>query len=670
MIFFLLFILLGLWPAALQAEFLLGLSWSSYQQLEQVENAALRVRYITPQSIIFSAENNALDQFEVLGLEPIFSDEAGPREGYFLAEHVHPPLSSAAELIYRDAAGWVLLRLPLSHAAALQERQHFLWPLPKTYALEPWLRPARAAKPLVPLGTASMAEILSRVDPVRLRGHVEVLALIDPAKGSTPDNLRSRYARRAETFESTTYIRDQLAAFLGPEAVEIQEFRHSPGDSLMYNVVGTLTGSDAEAGYYVVCAHYDAIAVRTIPWSWQQDPAPGADDNATGTALVLESARILAGVELPWSIRFIAFSGEELGLWGSQAYASNALEQDDRILGVLNFDMIGFNDSKQRLELVTNPPSRWLVDLMSASNERYDIGLKLDILDDQSARLSDHAPFWARGYDAMLGIENYLPTDSTTYAVRQGDYRINTQYHSVYDVPDSINWELVKRTTQLAVATLAQYGLEEGLPNLVVFSGDTSGDPQDNLRVRVSNIGLGRLDVPYQVRVSRCEADSTRCEVIYDREHSMPLEPGGVEDIAIDWQRFGEMIFLLEVDPQDRIAEVSEGDNRAFQNVRLVPQTGVRVFPNPYRPERDGFLRFSGVPLNATVKIFTLHGDLVWAAREDDSDQRKLKAKPEDILWKGVNQTQNIWVGSGVYVYEIATQAGELVERGKIALVR
>ena len=150
----------------------------------------------------------------------------------------------------------------------------------------------------------------------------------------------------------------------------------------------------------------------------------------------------------------------------------------------------------------------------------------------------------------------------------------------------------------------------------------------------------------------------------------MPLEPGGVEDIAIDWQRFGEMIFLLEVDPQDRIAEVSEGDNRAFQNVRLVPQTGVRVFPNPYRPERDGFLRFSGVPLNATVKIFTLHGDLVWAAREDDSDQRKLKAKPEDILWKGVNQTQNIWVGSGVYVYEIATQAGELVERGKIALVR
>ena len=60
----------------------------------------------------------------------------------------------------------------------------------------------------------------------------------------------------------------------------------------------------------------------------------------------------------------------------------------------------------------------------------------------------------------------------------------------------------------------------------------------------------------------------------------------------------------------------------------------------------------------------------MWAAREDDSDQRKLKAKPEDILWKGVNQTQNIWVGSGVYVYEIATQAGELVERGKIALVR
>ena len=141
--------------------------------------------------------------------------------------------------------------------------------------------------------------------------------------------------------------------------------------------------------------------------------------------------------------------------------------------------MIGFNDLSQRLELVTNAPSHWLVELMVEANERYAIGLKLDVLEDGAALLSDHAPFWARGYDAMLGIENYLPTDSTTYGVRNGDYRLNTQYHSVADVPDSINWELVRRTTQLAVATLGQYGLEEAGPEQ---NNKIEGDPTKALQ--------------------------------------------------------------------------------------------------------------------------------------------------------------------------------------------
>ena len=121
--------------------------------------------------------------------------------------------------------------------------------------------------------------------------------------------------------------------------------------------------------------------------------------------------------------------------------------------------MIGFNDLQQRLELVTNPGSQWLANEMVAAAERYGIGLAIDVLEDSGSRISDHAPFWRQGYDAIVGIENHLPADPTTYGVREGVYRINSQYHTVVDLPDSLNWELVRRTTQLAVATLAQYGL-------------------------------------------------------------------------------------------------------------------------------------------------------------------------------------------------------------------
>jgi hypothetical protein len=327
------------------------------------------------------------------------------------------------------------------------------------------------------------------------------------------------------------------------------------------------------------------------------------------------------------------------------------------------------------LELVTNPGSRWLVDEMSAVAERYSIELAVDVLEDGGARLSDHAPFWARGYDGILGIENYLPTDATTYGVREGTYQVNSQYHSVVDVPDSINWALVRSTTQLAVATLAQYGLGEGQPNLAVFTGDLRGDRNDDLRVRVSNIGLSTVAAGFRVRVSHCAADSSGCEVIYDAEDSEELVPGSGADLSIPWQRFGEMVFLIEVDPGDQVAEASEEDNRAFQRVRLVPQAKTVVFPNPFQPGSDDFLRFSGVPLKAQVRIFAPSGELLWQAAEDNALQRRMGARANEVLWRGVNRTgandfSASLVGNGVYVYTIHSREGELLVRDKVAVVR
>ena len=653
---------------------LVGALWSTPQQLQQMSaDPDLRIRYLDGTSVFVVGGANCTQKLNNIGLTVFLQDEAGAGEDYFIGEHLPPVHAEEMTVLHRKSSDWALVRLSLAGKERLQAAAApvFLWPLPTEYAIDGWLRApaAKITQPVSRLPAESVEELVGEVDADRIRSHVEHLALIDPAIGSVSDNLRTRFARRPETRESTDYISDQLADVLGAGAVQVLPFRRTPSDSLMFNVEGVLQGADPDAGYYVVCAHYDAIARRTNGWNWETDPAPGADDNASGVALMLESARVLAAQSLPWSIRFVAFSGEELGLWGSLDYATGVKDRDDRVLGVLNFDMIGFNDLSRRVELVANGPSRWLADLMVSANDRYGIGLRVDVLQDDSARLSDHAPFWARGYDAILGIENYLPTDPSTPGVTDGLYRLNSQYHSVVDVPDSINWELVKQTTQLAVATLGQYGLDDGPPNLVVAAGDLSSDPNDNLRVRIGNAGTTAIEVPYQVRLSQCLEDSSQCQVVYDAVQTEPLGPGGTQYVEIDWDRWGNLVFLVEVDPADEIAESNEADNRAFQSVRLVPQTRVRVFPNPYNPDVDGLLRFSGVPLNSTVQVFNVVGELLWQATEDDDDQRKLRAESQDVLWLGISQSRSL-VSSGVYVYRILFENGSEVDRGKIAVVR
>ena len=671
--------------SALANQPLVGVAWKTPSELTAIAALSEQVRYVARGVAFVEASESAIQAFTKRGFDILCLDRPRAGDCYFVADHLHFPLPQDIELIFDGGGEWALLRV--GPTARLYEAPHFLWPLPNNYSLDGWLGAPRRAPKALQTASPAVAALIEEVAAERLQTHVEALALKDPALGSVPGNSRSRFAVHPEILESTEYIRSQLAAVLGDEAVELHSFPidsrrvtshtsrrgnpgHAPSDTTAYNVIGTLAGTDPEAGYYIVCAHYDATGTRSVGgWDWQRDPAPGADDNASGVALVLESAKLLAGQHFPWSILFIAWSGEELGLLGSQAYATLAADRNDPILGVINFDMIGFNDLQQRLELVTNPGSRWLGDQMASVAERYEIELNVDLLEDGGARLSDHAPFWARGYDAILGIENYLPTDSTTYGVREGRYRINSQYHSVLDLPDSLNWELVRRTTQLAVATLAEYGLGEGTPNLAVFTGDLSNDRADDLRVRVSNIGLGAVASSFSVQVSQCALDSSRCEVIHREQAPERLTPGASAELHIPWQRFGEMVFLIEVDAEGQINEVSEADNRVFQRLRLVPQSKIAVFPNPFRIGNGRVLRFSGVPLKSSVQVFGPAGDLVWEAIEDDAGQRRLRAVANEVLWYGVNHT-NIPVGNGVYIYTIHSPEGTLLLRDKIAVVR
>lgn len=117
---------------------------------------------------------------------------------------------------------------------------------------------------------------------------------------------------------------------------EVQEFHVSSwmGSATCHNLIGIQRGTLYPDTYVVCGSHYDS-------YSWS-GLCPGADDNATGTAAVLESARILTQYEFEYSIIYCVFSAEECGLYGSEAYADRCAGQGMEILGYFNNDMNGY----------------------------------------------------------------------------------------------------------------------------------------------------------------------------------------------------------------------------------------------------------------------------------------------------------------------------------------
>lgn len=148
------------------------------------------------------------------------------------------------------------------------------------------------------------------------------------------------------------------------------------------NVIGTRKGASPRS--IVVGAHFDSVPA-----------GPGANDNASGTATMLEIARIMALADHPLSLYFIAFGAEELGLYGSKHFVSSLeAEQLRQIVGMVNLDMVGVGD---RLKV---GGSKDLEQKSMAVAER--MGVEVSSLGTESTGLSDHGSFVAAGVPAVL----------------------------------------------------------------------------------------------------------------------------------------------------------------------------------------------------------------------------------------------------------------------------
>lgn len=201
-------------------------------------------------------------------------------------------------------------------------------------------------------------------------------------------------------------------------------------DGTYYNVVGELTGTTRPDDIYIIGAHYDSVS------------NPGADDNASGVAGILEAARVLSQYEFDATIRFICFDREEQGSYGAEAYVIEHLE--DNIIGMLNLDMIAYNPSGDHYNeayLYSTPASDPLRLGFQNSLATYG-GITAYMPED--VPYADHAMFEDYGFAATTLIEYSWDT--------------NPYYHTLSDavnMTDYIDYTYATNMTRGAAAYLA-----------------------------------------------------------------------------------------------------------------------------------------------------------------------------------------------------------------------
>ena len=172
-----------------------------------------------------------------------------------------------------------------------------------------------------------------------------------------------------------------------------------PGGSSS-NLVADKAGLGTNRRLVLVTAHLDSINLAGGP----DAPAPGADDNGSGIAGVLEIAHILAGTEHDDDLRLVLFGGEEQGLFGSSQYVADLSDADrDRISAVINMDMTAsLNSPEPGVLLEGAPVSQPLIDRLAASAAAVtDLSVTISL----NPFASDHVPFISAGLPAVLTIE-------------------------------------------------------------------------------------------------------------------------------------------------------------------------------------------------------------------------------------------------------------------------
>jgi hypothetical protein len=263
-------------------------------------------------------------------------------------------------------------------------------------------------------------------------------------------NFGTRYASSQGNLKAARYLKKTFQSF-GIEDVRFDEFSYYNDLTKTYdrsrNVVASKPGLKKPEKIVVIGAHFDTICRRAsdgrVSALDKENPAPGADDNGTGVATILAAARVLNRYKFDHTLRFVAFSAEEGGLYGSSHYAAEAAKKGEDILAMINIDMIGYKDQEpEDMDIFANKKSTWLLDTLVDNAAVYAPGLLIYRIVNDTYDGTDHGPFWYNGYPAVCFMEDYYPS--------------NRFYHTPADTIDTVDFPFTLKSVKLVAGTSAE----------------------------------------------------------------------------------------------------------------------------------------------------------------------------------------------------------------------
>lgn len=281
----------------------------------------------------------------------------------------------------------------------------------------------------------------------------------------------------------------RLAAFIDTTTYR-KDGRRVDRDILLGNVVATLKGSDpADNRIFIISGHLDNMRTNVMD---STGDAPGANDDASGTAAVMECARVMSKYTFPATVIFVAVSGEEQGLLGSTYMAEKARKENWNIEAILNNDIMGGNNKNETNKVNTNEvrvfseglsvldtgraettirnlglendgKARQLARYVKEIGERYVKGLKVVTIyrNDRFLRGGDHTPYVQRGFAAVRITDMHEDYNHQHQDVRMENA---TQYG---DLPQFMDFEYLRKNTCMNLCNLANLAKSPPMPQEV-----------------------------------------------------------------------------------------------------------------------------------------------------------------------------------------------------------
>jgi Peptidase family M28 len=341
-----------------------------------------------------------------------------------------------------------------------------------------------------------IAEAIKQVSPDRIRQTIEKLVSFGNRSTISPQNEESVKAGKG-IGAAREWIKAEFERYSrecgGCLEVETDAFTEQPGERIksptqITNVYAVLRGSDpAQASRVVlVTGHYDSRNSDTFDGI---DPAPGANDDGSGTAVSLECARVLSRFKFPATIIFLTVAGEEQGLNGSHHFAQMAKQRAWKLEAVLNNDIVGGDLSREQDASVvrvfsegipnaatdaevrriralggeSDSPSRELARYVAEVGSTYAAGVKplLTFRLDRCLRGGDHLSFNQQGFAAVRLTEFREDYNHQHQNVRTEN---GIEYG---DLPKFVDFDYVANVARLNAATLASIASAPASPTSV-----------------------------------------------------------------------------------------------------------------------------------------------------------------------------------------------------------